>query len=207
MGIEGVSSRIADIQSRIIALQTQSATAATKAPAASPAASGTAFANHLSDAVAAQASPSAGAAAKTYKLNGKGVPTDLAAYGNGKIPANALEKVGDTGHKLWAPAAQSLTKMIADAKADGVTIGITDSYRSYAEQVDVYSRKPDLAAVPGTSNHGLGVAVDLCGGAERFGSPMYLWLKANAPSYGFVHPGWAEPGGSRPEPWHWEYVD
>ena len=31
-------------------------------------------------------------------------------------------------------------------------------------------------------------------------------MKANAPAYGFVHPDWAEPGGSRPEPWHWEYV-
>jgi hypothetical protein len=30
-------------------------------------------------------------------------------------------------------------------------------------------------------------------------------MKANAPSYGFVHPAWAEPDGSKPEAWHWEY--
>ncbi len=31
------------------------------------------------------------------------------------------------------------------------------------------------------------------------------WLTANASSYGWVHPGWAQPGGSKPEPWHWEF--
>ena len=63
----------------------------------------------------------------------------------------------------------------------------------------------DLAAVPGTSNHGWGVAVDFACGAEQFGSAGYRWLKANGPKYGWTHPSWAEPGGSRPEPWHWEY--
>ncbi|TAL13012.1 MAG: peptidase M15, partial [Frankiales bacterium] len=41
---------------------------------------------------------------------------------------------------------------------------------------------------------------------ERFGSSTYRWLKANAPRFGWVHPAWAEPGGSLPEPWHWEFV-
>lgn len=198
MGIEGVNSRIADIQSRILALQTQSATAATKAPAASPAASGTAFANHLSDAVAAQAPPAAGAAAKTYKLNGKGVPTDLAAYGNGKIPASALANVGDTNHKLWAPAAESLERMLADAKRDGVKIGVTDSYRPYEEQVDLARRKGlysqgGLAAKPGTSEHGWGMAVDL-----DLNGKAQAWMRANAEKYGFDE-------NVPREPWHWAY--
>ena len=198
MGIEGVSSRIADIQSRIIALQTQSATTATKAPATSSGASGTAFANHLSDAVAAQASPPAGAAAKTYKLNAKGVPTDLAAYGNGKIPASALAKVGDTNHKLWAPAAESLEKMLADAKRDGVKIGITDSYRPYEEQVDLARRKGlysqgGLAAKPGTSEHGWGMAVDL-----DLNGKALSWMRANAEKYGFDE-------NVPRESWHWAY--
>ena len=47
--------------------------------------------------------------------------------------------------------------------------------------------------------------MDLCGGAEVSGSPQHRWLKVNAPPYGWYHPGWAEPGGSRPEPWHWEF--
>src|SRR5436190_1527492 len=98
---------------------------------------------------------------KTAQLRALGVdvrtavPTSLAAYGNGKIPETALERVGTTRHKLWAPAAQSLTRMIADARRDGVTIGITDSYRPYSEQVDLARRKGlysqgGLAAKPGT---------------------------------------------------------
>ena len=31
------------------------------------------------------------------------------------------------------------------------------------------------------------------------------WLQANAWRWGWVPPAWAEPGGSSPEPWHWEH--
>jgi D-alanyl-D-alanine carboxypeptidase len=200
MGIEGVSSRIADIQSRIIALQTQQATTATKSTSTPSTTSGS-FASHLSDAVATQSAPATSptsATAKSYKLNGKGIPTELAAYGNGKIPSNALEKVGSTGHKLWAPAAESLTKMMSDAKSQGVTIGITDSYRSYAEQVDVARRKGlysqgGLAAKPGTSEHGWGMAADLDLNAKALS-----WMRANGEKYGFVE-------NTPRESWHWAY--
>jgi hypothetical protein len=30
-------------------------------------------------------------------------------------------------------------------------------------------------------------------------------MKANAGRFGFFHPAWAEPGGGKPEAWHWEY--
>ncbi len=66
-------------------------------------------------------------------------------------------------------------------------------------------QKPRLAAVPGTSNHGRGLAVDLCGGAERFDGAAHRWLQANAGRFGWVHPAWARQGGRREEPWHWEY--
>ncbi len=88
----------------------------------------------------------------------------------------------------------------------GGPLCVTDFYRSYGEQVAVYARKPGLAAFPGTSEHGWALAVDLCGGAENFGSAAYDWLKANSTLFGFVHPGWAEAGGGRPEPWHWEFT-
>ena len=193
MGIEGVNSRIANIQSRIIALQTQSATPASRTTSATSSASGTTFANYLSDAVATQsASPT------KYTVDSKGIPTDLTAYGNGKIPSNALQEVGNTGHRLWAPAAQQLTDLIADAKRDGVTIGITDSYRSYDEQVDLAKRKGlysrgGLAAKPGTSEHGWGMATDLDLNAKALS-----WMRANASKYGF------EDNVPR-ESWHWAY--
>jgi D-alanyl-D-alanine carboxypeptidase len=193
VGIDGVHARIADIQSRIIAMQTQQATTTTPgstAASTSPA-DGSTFANYLSDAVATQSTP-------TYKLNSDGVPTDLAAYGNGRIPATALERVGTTGHKLWAPAAESLTRLIADAKRDGVTIGITDSYRSYDEQVSLARRKGlysqgGLAAKPGTSEHGWGMAADL-----DLDTKALSWMRANAARYGFDE-------NVPRETWHWAY--
>ncbi|MEU4216508.1 M15 family metallopeptidase [Actinoplanes sp. NPDC026623] len=197
MGIEGINSRIAQIQSRIIAMQTQQVTAPKQASSttATTPASGTAFATALADAMGTQSSAGT---AKSYSLNGKGIPNELAGYGNGKIPASALEKVGDTGHKLWAPAAESLTRMISDAKAQGVKIGITDSYRSYDEQVDVARRKGlysqgGLAAKPGTSEHGWGMATDL-----DLNNKAQAWMRANGEKYGFVE-------NTPREPWHWAF--
>ncbi len=118
---------------------------------------------------------------------------------NGFLPESALCPVGG-GHRLRADAAAAFLRMDAARP-----LCITDSYRSYAAQVSVYRRKPSLAAVPGTSNHGRGVALDLGCGAQRFGSDTYRWLKEHAGEYGWHHPSWAEPGGSKPEPWHWEF--
>jgi LAS superfamily LD-carboxypeptidase LdcB len=191
-----VNARISDIQSRIIALQTQQAQTASRSTATTSG-TGSDFASYLSDAVATT-NTTTNATGQTYKLNSQGIPTDLAAYGNGKIPATALEKVGDTGHKLWAPAAESLTTMMADAKKDGVHIGITDSYRPYAEQVDLAKRKGlysqgGLAAKPGTSEHGWGMAADLDLNAKALS-----WMKQHGAQYGFVN------NVSR-ESWHWAY--
>jgi LAS superfamily LD-carboxypeptidase LdcB len=61
-------------------------------------------------------------------------------------------------------------------------------------------------AAAAASNHGSGLAVDLCGGIERFGTRQYAWMQANAGRFGFLHPDWAEPGNGREEPWHWEYA-
>lgn len=204
-GIAGVTARMAEIQSRFVAIQTAEP-AAVKAASGSPSVAGTAsttgttFATALADAVKAGSAGTTGSAAadKTYRLNSKGIPTELAAYGNGKIPANALEKVGGTGHKLWAPAAESLTNLIADARKDGVKIGITDSYRSYSEQVDVARRKGlysqgGLAARPGTSEHGWGMATDL-----DLNNKAQAWMRTNGEKYGFVE-------NVPREPWHWAY--
>lgn len=170
------------------------APASAQAAATTTSASGTAFAQALAEAVGT----SSGTATSTGARNADGVPVELAAYGNGKIPASALAEVGDTGHRLWAPAAESLERLRADAARAGVTIGITDSYRSYEAQVDVAARKGlysqgGLAAVPGTSDHGWGMAVDL-----DLDPAAQSWMRQNAGRYGFVE-------DTPREPWHWAY--
>jgi len=127
-------------------------------------------------------------------------------YQNGRIPLSALTAVPGTTQYLRDDAADAFVAMsTAYAVANGTTIALTDGYRDYATQVRLYAEKPGLAAKPGTSNHGWGVAVDLGGGVQSFGTAQHEWMRANAERFGFVHPEWAQAGGSRPEPWHWEY--
>jgi murein DD-endopeptidase MepM/ murein hydrolase activator NlpD len=126
-------------------------------------------------------------------------------YSNGMIPTSKLCGITSV-HMLRCDAAAAYLRLATAYRAQfGRTLCITDSYRSYASQVDLYARKPSLAALPGTSNHGWGVAVDLCGGSERYGTAQYQWMKAHAPAFGWVHPQWADQGGNREEPWHWEF--
>ena len=128
-------------------------------------------------------------------------------YPNGLIPPSAMCPLGVGGHQLRCDAAAAYRAMSAAfAAAFGSPICITDSYRTYASQVRLYGEKPTLAAVPGTSNHGWGLAVDLCGGIDHYGTAQYDWMKANAGRFGYLHPDWAEPGRGREEPWHWEYA-
>jgi len=150
---------------------------------------------------AAQAAAAAAAERAAWKKS-------LLGYANGRIPASALcAPTFDAGALLRCDAAQDLDALDAAYYADfGVHVTITDSYRSYASQVTCRATKGWLCATPGTSNHGTGVAVDLGGGIQTFGTKQHRWMKAHAADYGWAHPGWAEPGSSKPEPWHWEYT-
>jgi hypothetical protein len=132
---------------------------------------------------------------------------DVTGFDNGRLPLDALCPVRyTTAHRLRADAAEGFNKMAVEYAATfGVPICVTDSYRSFDAQVAVAAEKPDLAAHPGRSNHGWGIAADLCGGIESFDTPMHQWMLDNAPLFGWFHPAWAEPTGSRPEAWHWEF--
>lgn len=134
------------------------------------------------------------------------VPVDDAA--NGQLDTGALCEIWVEGRLLRADAALALARLnAAFATAHGEDLCVTDAYRSYAEQVSVRGRKPGLAAVPGTSEHGWGLAVDLCDGEANSGSARSDWMRENAPAFGWDNPDWARSGGSGPfEPWHWEFV-
>jgi len=134
-------------------------------------------------------------------------PGAWGGHENGRIPAADLcPLTGASGHLLRCDAAAAYGQMSAAYRARfGSRLCITDSYRPYEGQVAAAKRKPELAATPGTSNHGWALAVDLCGGANDFGTRQQRWLQANAGKHGWRQPGWAAEGGSRPEPWHWEF--
>ncbi|MFC7575861.1 D-alanyl-D-alanine carboxypeptidase family protein [Klenkia terrae] len=110
------------------------------------------------------------------------------------------------GQLLRCDAAAAYTALSqAYQRAFGTPLCITDSYRSFGAQQDAHSRKPGITAIPGTSNHGWGLAVDLCGGVNGFGTAQHQWMATYAGHFGWVHPDWAQATGENPEPWHWEF--
>lgn len=124
---------------------------------------------------------------------------------NGRLPASALCTVKNI--PLRADAAEALTRMNEAYAAEfGEDMCLGNGYRDYDQQASMHRDRPHLVAPPGQSNHGLGLAVDFCGNNQTRGMPEYTWMLENAETYGWILPPWAQPGGSRPEPWHWEYV-
>lgn len=201
-GIHAIDVRISEIHTRIASLATRPASSAgtTASGLAASASStgyyppGTSFADVLGGMTGTNSLASAAA-----ELNADGVPRALAGYGNGKIPESALAAITGSTERMWAPAAEQLNKMISAAKAQGVTIGVTDGYRSYESQVRVAAEKGlysqgGLAAQPGTSEHGWGLAADL-----KLDATAQAWMRQHGSEYGFVE-------NVPREPWHWEFV-
>ena len=129
-------------------------------------------------------------------------------HSNGEIPDSDLQTLSFSPEsKMNKQAAAAMEEMNKAYKADnGSNLLINEAYRDCATQIR-YSKELGSRAAPAppcVSNHGWGLAADIEVGA--FGSSTYNWLKANAHKYGYVHPAWAEPGGSNPEQWHWEYA-
>ena len=171
------------------------ATAAQASPAPAPAA-----APVVATSPAPEPATAAGAAAAA--ADGWG------GYQNGYIPASALCAIPwQTVDHLRCDALAKFVALNALYEAEfGANICVNDAYRSYAKQVAMlelygYPR----AAMPGTSNHGWAIALDLGCGVGIFGNARYVWFTANAPKYGFKQPTWALKGGSNPEAWHWQY--
>lgn len=122
-------------------------------------------------------------------------------------------------------AASALEQMYADAKKEGYNLTIKSSYRSYADQEAIYNEyfsmyDADYAAslvnTPGSSEHQLGLSVDLTssdvidGTYSTFGqTPAYQWVEKNAYKYGYIlrYPeNKSSQTGATNEPWHFRYV-
>lgn len=123
------------------------------------------------------------------------------AMGGGAMGASSYGIRGGTGQesqrgkspygfqpKMWS----ALQRAFSDMKSAGLgTPGITDGFRSYAQQVDVKRRKGRLAATPGRSVHGIGYAADLSLDAKQ-----QAWLEKNGARYGLRR--------LPSESWHWQ---
>jgi len=146
-----------------------------------------------------------------------------AAPQNGQLPDASLTTISPSC-RVVNEIAPNLQQMIADANKNGFKLApesksyslvtpptLESCYRSYDGQVWwrnywCFFGNCGMAAVPGTSVHGWGRAVDFeCAGQEMtFTDPCYVWLALFAHNYGFGHPPWAEPGQPSAEAWHWE---
>jgi len=127
-------------------------------------------------------------------------------YANGQIPLSELTQVG--GYYFRNDAAQAMVALrMAYSSALGRALIINDGYRDLAGQQQAwndYQQGGNLAAPPGTSNHGWALAVDF--GGEVYGSSTsagHQWLQANSAAYGWW---WAGRYFSQVESWHWEYT-
>ena len=144
------------------------------------------------------------------------------------VPENLVEvniPTATTNNKMRSDAAKALETMYEDAKKEGLTLAVNSAYRSYEEQQKIYDEyfriydevtAASLVAVPGTSEHQLGLSVDLTsqsvidGQYGVFGStPEYQWVIKNAYKYGFIlrYPKSKEDiTGYKCEAWHYRYV-
>lgn len=143
-----------------------------------------------------------------------------------------LKNIG-SGHKIDARAYDDFCAMIQAAKKEGVYIYVTSSYRDLEKQTELYEKKTEsyvmqgysyenarkqaaqVVAVPGTSEHHLGLALDLVSSEYRKldekqeETKGFQWLTKHSWEYGFIlrYPnGQTDITGIIYEPWHFRYV-
>lgn len=134
----------------------------------------------------------------------------------------------DNGRQLDARIYDSLQQMFDDAREQGIYPVVGEAYRTSEEQkammqsyIDGYlsegydeSEAKRLAeqyvALPGTSEHELGLSLDINANTEMSSNEeVYEWLAENSYKYGFIlrYPGGKESiTGINYEPWHYRYV-
>lgn len=121
-----------------------------------------------------------------------------------------------------------LQAMFDDARKKGINPIVASGYRTQEIQQSIYNEKISAfkaqglssekakkeaelwVAIPGTSEHELGIAVDInADGIYSKGSEVYEWLANNAHRYGFIQrypSNKTDITGVSHEPWHYRYV-
>lgn len=167
------------------------------------------------------------------KVSHPAIPRSATSYGVLVNKRRALsprsyaprDLVSVQGQKMRTTPAAALKRMMTASSKAGLRLGTTSGYRSYAAQKSLYARyqrsygkayAARYAAVPGTSEHQTGLAMDLKAvnrsgrTVAPFGSTAQAtWVARNAWKYGFIvrYPaGASSVTGYSYEPWHVRYV-
>lgn len=145
----------------------------------------------------------------------------------GYVPT--VKRVCGSDRELDYRVAPYYEQMYNDAKKDGITLVPYSGYRTYNRQQINYEsltntymsrygisrqeaakRAATVILPPGTSEHNLGLAMDICNTYDSFANTKeFAWLQKNADKYGFILRYTAEKQGVTgivPEPWHWRFV-
>ncbi|MDR0450019.1 MAG: M15 family metallopeptidase [Treponema sp.] len=150
---------------------------------------------------------------KTHPLPEAYEPEDLAELTGGFYQA------GRRGLMLRREAVAALEEMAAAARAEGVTLVASSSYRSFEYQTEVYNRNvremgqalaDRESARPGYSQHQTGLALDFGSIDDSFAETRAgRWMAENAGRFGWslsFPQGYEEATGYRWESWHYRYV-
>lgn len=124
------------------------------------------------------------------------------ATSNGRLSSDQLCSLWGTGEQLRPDAAIAFAELNERFRTEfGTDLCLADTYRTIAEQYATKATRGYLAATPGTSMHGLGLAIDLC--RTHASGRYFQWLSEHAGTFGYWNPDWAKT--TKYEPWHWEY--
>ena len=137
-------------------------------------------------------------------------------------------KILANGEKVDNRIYPKLQNMFDDMRSDGIYPVVASGYRTKKEQEDIYNSKiseyqeqglsyddakietEKWVALPDTSEHQLGLAVDInADGIRSEGYEVYDWLDQNAWQYGFIkrYPeNKTDITGVNNEAWHYRYV-
>lgn len=132
------------------------------------------------------------------------------------------------GKKVDSRIYPELQQMFDDARAAGLSLFVREGYRTEEEQRQIMDDKlagyeaqgyseenakklaEEYVAVPGTSEHQLGLSVDINADTNKSSSDqVYEWLDENAYKYGFIKRYSSDKTditGINNEPWHYRYV-
>jgi D-alanyl-D-alanine carboxypeptidase len=176
--------------------------------------------------------PSISAQAKTAQTKTAPAPSKTQVNLLGHLPYDVAPEselapvTADSSLKMRPTAARKFQEMQAAAKVDGVTLTLISAFRDIKTQEQLFfgvkeqrvqdaTKRAEVSAPPGYSEHHTGYAVDLGDGdapatnlEKTFAqTAAFRWLKQNALKYSFemsFPPDNIQ--GVSYEPWHWRFV-